>query len=108
MLIGASRKSFLGKLLAGPDGAPRPFTGCDGATVAVTALAAAAGAWGVRVHEVPPNVDAVRVANAWRAAAPATAERCGGRDPGPDRAARAAGLRGHGVSSTSAATARSS
>ena len=66
VLIGASRKSFLGRLLAGPDGTPRPFAGSDAATVAVTALAAAAGAWGVRVHEVPDNVDAVRVATAWR------------------------------------------
>jgi dihydropteroate synthase len=68
VLIGASRKSFLGKLLAGPDGTPRPFAGCDSATVGVSALAAASGAWAVRVHEVPPNVDAVRVAMAWRAA----------------------------------------
>ena len=68
VLVGASRKRFLGSLLAGPDGTPRPFEGCDGATVAVTALAAAAGAWCVRVHEVPPNADAVRVTAAWRAA----------------------------------------
>jgi dihydropteroate synthase len=71
VLIGASRKSFLGKLLAAPDGTPRSFAGRDTATVAVTALAAAAGAWGVRVHEVPGNVDAVRVAMAWRSASPA-------------------------------------
>ena len=70
ILIGASRKSFLGKLLAGPDGTPRSFAGSDAATVAVTALAAAAGAWGVRVHEVPDNVDAVRVATAWRGGSP--------------------------------------
>jgi dihydropteroate synthase len=69
VLIGASRKSFLGRLLAAPDGTPRPFAGCDAATVGVTALAATAGAWAVRVHEVPPNVDAVRVARAWHAAA---------------------------------------
>jgi dihydropteroate synthase len=69
VLVGASRKRFLGRLLAGPDGTPRPFTGCDDATVAVTALAAAAGAWCVRVHEVPANRDAVLVAAAWRAAA---------------------------------------
>jgi dihydropteroate synthase len=66
VLIGASRKRFLGSLLAGQGGTPRPFTDCDGATVAVTALAAAAGAWCVRVHEVPPNADAVLVAAAWR------------------------------------------
>ena len=69
VIVGASRKRFLGKLLAGPDGAPRPFAESDDATVAVTALAAAAGAWCVRVHQVPANADAVRVAAAWRAAA---------------------------------------
>jgi dihydropteroate synthase len=68
VLVGASRKRFLGHLLAGPDGTPRPFEACDGATVAITALAAAAGAWCVRVHQVPLNADAVRVAAAWRAA----------------------------------------
>ena len=66
VLVGASRKRFLGNLLADPDGTPRPFADSDGATVAVTALAAAAGAWCVRVHQVPPNVDAVLVAAAWR------------------------------------------
>jgi dihydropteroate synthase len=70
VLVGASRKRFLGRLLAGPDGTPRPFADTEAATVAVTALAAAAGAWCVRVHQVPANVDAVRVAAAWRSAAP--------------------------------------
>jgi dihydropteroate synthase len=37
--------------------------------VAVTALAALSGAWCARVHKVPANADAVRVAAAWRAAA---------------------------------------
>jgi dihydropteroate synthase len=69
VLIGASRKRFLGRLLAAPDGSARPFAGCDDATVAVTALAAAAGAWCTRVHEVPANADAVRVGEAWRGAA---------------------------------------
>jgi dihydropteroate synthase len=69
VLVGASRKRFLGRLLAGPDGTPRSFTGSDDATIAVTALAAAAGAWCARVHEVPANADAVRVAEAWRGAA---------------------------------------
>jgi dihydropteroate synthase len=71
VLVGASRKRFLGRLLAGPDGTPRSFAGSDDATVAVTALAAAEGAWCARVHEVPANSDAVRVAEAWRAAASA-------------------------------------
>jgi len=69
VLVGASRKRFLGRLLAAPDGTPRPFAGSDDATVAVTALAAATGAWCSRVHEVPGNSDAVHVAEAWRAAA---------------------------------------
>ncbi len=69
VLVGASRKRFLGRLLAAPDGTPRSFAGSDDATVAVTALAAAAGAWCARVHEVPANSDAVSVAEAWRAAA---------------------------------------
>jgi dihydropteroate synthase len=68
ILVGASRKRFLGRLLPAPDGTPRPFAGCDDATVAVTALAAAAGAWCARVHEVPANSDAVRVAEAWHRA----------------------------------------
>jgi dihydropteroate synthase len=66
VLVGASRKGFIGRLLAASDTEPRPFAACDDATVALTALAAAAGAWCVRVHAVPGNVDAVRVAARWR------------------------------------------
>jgi dihydropteroate synthase len=80
LLVGASRKSFIGRLLAGPDGTPRAFTDSDDATIALSALTAAAGAWCVRVHAVPGNADAVRVAARWReasaagpAAAPASA-----------------------------------
>jgi dihydropteroate synthase len=62
LLVGASRKRFIGRLLgAGADEA-RPFEQCDDATIALTALAATAGAWCVRVHAVPGNADAVRVA----------------------------------------------
>jgi len=66
VLVGASRKGFIGQLLATADGTPRTLADRDQATVATTALAAVAGAWCVRVHQVPPNVDAVRVAAAWR------------------------------------------
>jgi dihydropteroate synthase len=66
IIIGASRKRFLGRLLADPEGTPRPFSRSDDATLAVTALAAHAGAWCVRVHHVRPNADAVRVAAAWQ------------------------------------------
>jgi dihydropteroate synthase len=76
VLVGASRKGFLGTLLADQDGTPRAPADREGATVATTALAAAAGAWCVRVHQVPANADAVRVAAAWqRAAMPAAAGR---------------------------------
>ena len=64
VLVGASRKSFLGRLLAGPDGAPRPTSEREDATTAITALCAAAGVWGVRVHEVRPSVDAALTAAA--------------------------------------------
>jgi dihydropteroate synthase len=68
LLIGASRKRFLGTLLARSDGSPAPPTDRDAATAATSALAAAAGAWAVRVHQVRPSADAVRVAAAVRAA----------------------------------------
>ncbi len=109
VLVGASRKRFLGHLLAedrrnrgprtggdpagtreaphaaSPADTPRPAgTGLppdaglaadpvptaerDAATAAVTALAARAGAWAVRVHEVPASRDAVLVARAWQEA----------------------------------------
>jgi dihydropteroate synthase len=77
LLVGASRKSFLGALLA-TDGVPRDSDARADATTAVTALAAAAGAWAVRVHEARANADAVRVAAALAA---------GRRLPGPSRSA---------------------
>jgi dihydropteroate synthase len=68
VLVGASRKTFLGQLLA-DGGEPRGVRDRDDATTALTALAAAAGVWGVRVHEVRGSADAVRVVAAMRAAA---------------------------------------
>ena len=68
VLVGASRKRYLSKLFDS-GGAPRPFLENDAATAAITALPAAAGAWCVRVHQVPANADAVRVAAAYRSAA---------------------------------------
>lgn len=67
VVVGASRKRFLGALLAGPDGTPVPPEARDAATHATSALAAAAGVWCVRVHDVPGTADAVRVAAAWSA-----------------------------------------
>ncbi|HEX4431890.1 MAG TPA: dihydropteroate synthase [Frankiaceae bacterium] len=66
LLVGTSRKSFLGRLLADPAGHPRPVDRRDAATIATTALAAEHGAWAVRVHAVRASADAVRVAAAWR------------------------------------------
>ncbi|WP_460699617.1 dihydropteroate synthase [Nocardia thraciensis] len=74
VLIGASRKRFLGALLADPgDGSgaptPRPPDGREIATATVSALAALHGAWGVRVHDVRSSLDAIAVTDAWRRAA---------------------------------------
>lgn len=65
ILVGASRKRFLGRLLAGADGTPRAPGGREVATAVVSALAADRGAWGVRVHDVVGSLDAIAVAAAW-------------------------------------------
>ncbi|AXI72305.1 dihydropteroate synthase [Streptomyces bacillaris] len=69
LLVAASRKRFLGHVLAGPGATPPPARERDAATAAVSALAARAGAWAVRVHEVAATADAVRVARAVEGAA---------------------------------------
>ncbi|MEB3369397.1 dihydropteroate synthase [Saccharopolyspora mangrovi] len=66
VLVGASRKRFLGALLADDDGTPRPPDGRETATAVVSALSADRGAWGVRVHDVRCSLDAVAVTAAWR------------------------------------------
>ena len=68
VLVGASRKRFLGSLLAGSDGVPVPVEARDAATAATTAIAASAGVWCVRVHDVRASADAVRVVAATAAA----------------------------------------
>jgi dihydropteroate synthase len=65
VLVGASRKRFIGRLLAGEDGTPRPAEGREDATAAISAMAAAKGVWGVRVHDVMRSLDAVRVVAEW-------------------------------------------
>ncbi|HEV7869945.1 MAG TPA: dihydropteroate synthase [Modestobacter sp.] len=67
VLVGASRKTFLGRLLADTEGATRPAEQRDAATLATTVLAAEAGAWGVRVHDAAASADAVRTVAAVRA-----------------------------------------
>ncbi|WP_296665971.1 dihydropteroate synthase [Demequina sp.] len=68
VLVGASRKRFLGAAIArrGVDAADPAAR--EHATTAVTTLAAAAGVWAVRVHDARAAVDAVRVVSAWHAA----------------------------------------
>lgn len=67
ILIGASRKRFLGSLLSDPStGEPRPTGERDVATAAVSAIAARDGVWAVRVHDVAASRDAVAVGRAWR------------------------------------------
>jgi dihydropteroate synthase len=62
LLVGASRKRFLGALL--PEGAP--VDARDLPTAVVSALAAQAGAWAVRVHDVRSTRVALDVARAWQ------------------------------------------
>ena len=66
VLVGASRKRFLGTLLAAEDGTPRPPDGRETATAVISALAGLHGAWGVRVHDVRASVDALKVIDAWQ------------------------------------------
>ncbi|MET7422297.1 dihydropteroate synthase [Dactylosporangium sp. NPDC005555] len=68
VLVGSSRKSHLGRLLHDADGTPRATGDREAATIATTVLSVAAGAWGVRVHEVRGNVDAIKVWQAVQAA----------------------------------------
>ncbi|WP_232676493.1 dihydropteroate synthase [Nocardioides sp. R-C-SC26] len=61
LLVGASRKSFIGALLATPDGAPRPVEEREVAGHALTVLLAQRGVWGVRVHDVRGTRDVLAV-----------------------------------------------
>lgn len=61
VLIGASRKRFLGKLVGAESTDAR-----ESATIALTALLANQGIWGVRVHSVKPHRDAISVARSMR------------------------------------------
>ena len=64
LLVGASRKSFLGRLLASPDGSERPVDEREHATTALTVVLAQAGVWGLRVHDVRSCRDALKVLEA--------------------------------------------
>lgn len=64
VLIGASRKRFLGTLLTSAGKTAVPLER-DQASLAVATLVAASGAWGVRVHDPAATLDAVKVAAAF-------------------------------------------
>lgn len=67
VLIGASRKRFVGAALADA-GIDKPnMDSKDNATAAISALCAEHGVWAVRVHDVEKSRDAVAIGNAWRA-----------------------------------------
>lgn len=71
LAAGLSRKSFLGRTLAGPDAradAVVPVRERGNATLAATTAAILAGASVVRVHEVRPAVEAAKIADAILAA----------------------------------------
>lgn len=70
LLVGASRKSFLGSLLAGADGTPRAVDGREPAHSALVALVAARAPWlwGLRVHDVRATSDALTVVRRWQEA----------------------------------------
>jgi dihydropteroate synthase len=61
LLVGASRKTFLGSLLADDEGTPRPVDQREHAHTAITVLMAQQGVWGLRVHDVRAAKDALRV-----------------------------------------------
>jgi dihydropteroate synthase len=64
VLVGASRKRFLGEVVARDEGPASR----ENATDAVTALAANAGAWAVRVHDARAARDVLGVVSAWHGA----------------------------------------
>ena len=70
ILVGTSRKSFIGKITSRPEAADRLL-----GTLATNIAAALAGAAIVRVHDVPEHGEALAMAAAIRAASPAGAAR---------------------------------
>ncbi len=103
IVVGASRKTFLGALLEDPHGALRPAGERDDATAVISGIAALAGAWCVRVHDAAKSLDAVRVAARWASEASSAPDEAsflvrqpsGGRDRLTIRGLRAYGH--HGV-----------
>ncbi|MCP2635358.1 dihydropteroate synthase [Microbacterium sp. HD4P20] len=73
VLVGTSRKRFLAELLA-DDPAEATEDRRDLATAVTSALAAQAGVWAVRVHDVAATRDALAVAERWSGARRADSE----------------------------------
>ena len=69
VLVATSRKRFLGSLLADASGELRAPEQRQDGTTATSALAASAGAWCIRAHDVRATLDAVQVAHRWAAGA---------------------------------------
>lgn len=67
VLIGASRKRFVGAALADAGIDEPDMDSKDNATAAISALCAEHGVWAVRVQDVEKSRDAVAIGNAWRA-----------------------------------------
>ena len=67
LLVGASRKRFLGELLADPDGTLRPMEERELAHAAILAMLVRAGVWGVRVHDVRATRDVLMTIERWEA-----------------------------------------
>ena len=61
ILVGASRKKFLGDLLGAQVADDREF-----ASIALTTCLAKAGVWGVRTHSVKPHRDAIAIVEEMR------------------------------------------
>ena len=61
LLVGASRKRFLGDLLSAPEADDR-----ESASIALTTYLAKSGVWGVRTHSVKPHLDAIAVVEEMR------------------------------------------
>jgi dihydropteroate synthase len=72
VLVGASRKSFLGSLLAGPDGVARGVEDREHASSALHVLLAQEGVWGLRTHDVRAAHDALRALARWNRTPPTT------------------------------------
>ena len=70
VLVGASRKSFLGSLLAGSDGVARGVEDREHAASALHVLLAQEGVWGLRTHDVRAAHDALRALARWNETEP--------------------------------------